>query len=375
MPDLENVIRAAALEFGFDLCGFAAAGPPAHAEFLRDWLARGNAAGMDYLVHGAAKRLDPELLLARVRTVISLGIRYAPPPIPPVDWQRELRGRIASYALGRDYHDVLRKRLKRLAARLRELIAAVGHRIYVDSGPVLERDWAAAAGVGWFGKNTNILHQAHGSWFFLAEILTTAQLAPDAPVADRCGTCVSCIDKCPTQALRPGYELDARRCISYWTIEHRGPIPYDMRPGIGNWIFGCDICQEVCPWNEKMRPPSPPDEHLTPYLPDLLGLDDAGFRERYRGSAVKRAQREGLARNVAVVLGNTGNPEAVPPLARSLAGDPSPLVRGHAAWALGRLGGRDAMAALGRARADADEWVAAEVAAALTTATPDGCFG
>ena len=370
---MKEAIRGAAVEVGFDLCGFARAGSPAHGEFFRDWLAQGNAASMEYLGRGADKRLDPSLVLPEVRTIISLGIRYAPAPRPPVDWQRELRGRIASYAGERDYHDVLRKRLKRLAARLRELVPDIGHRTYVDSGPVLERDWAAQAGLGWFGKNTNLLHKAHGSWFFLAEILTTLDIEPDAPIADHCGTCTACLVGCPTGALEPGYGLDARRCISYWTIEHRGAIPPEMRSAIGNWIFGCDICQEICPWNEKMRPPPAPDERLAPYLPDLLALDEEGFRERFRGSPIKRAKREGLARNVAVVLGNTGNPAAVPALAAALAADPSAIVRGHAAWALGRIGGGDARSALAKARASAEGELAEEITAALEGCEPVAC--
>ncbi len=350
MASLEQSIRAAASAAGFDLCGFAAAGTPEHASFFRDWLGRGHAADMYYLATGADKRCDPSLLLADVRSIVCLGVRYDPPPPPPVDWRSELRGRIASYAAGRDYHDVLRGRLKRLAAELRRSVPSVAHRIYVDAGPVLERDWAARAGLGWFGKNTNLLHKRHGSWFFLAEILTDLELEPDAPVTDHCGTCTACLVRCPTQALGPGFDLDARRCISYWTIEHRGAIPVAMRSGLENWIFGCDVCQEVCPWNEKMRPPGPADERLTPRLPELLQLDDEGFRQRFRGTPVKRAKREGLLRNVAVVLGNTGNPDAVAPLAAALASDPSTLVRVHAAWALGKLGGGVARQALEVAR-------------------------
>ncbi len=368
MATIKSALRVAAAEAGFDLCGFAAAGPPSHGEALRGWIARGDAAGMDYLERGLAKRLDPALILGGVRTIISLGIRYAPPPAPPFDWRRELRGRIAAYAVGRDYHDVLRKRLKGFTAALRELVPGVGHRTYVDSGPVLERDWAAAAGIGWFGKNTNLLHRAHGSWFFLAEVLTTADIEPDGPAEEHCGTCTTCLADCPTGALEPGYRLDARRCISYWTIEHRGAIPEAMREGLGNWVFGCDVCQEVCPWNEKQRPPAPPDERYTPYLPDLLALDDERFREHFRGSAVRRARREGLARNVAVVLGNTGNPEAVAALGRCLSSDPSPLVRVHAAWALGRIGGDDAARELRGARGragSASDGVAEAIDAAL----------
>lgn len=369
MAGLEDKIRAAARAAGFDLCGFAAAGPPEHGDFFREWLARGHAAGMDYLAAGAAKRLDPSLLLPSVRTVISLGIRYQPPPVPPLDWQNELRGRIASYAAERDYHDVLRQRLKRLAAAMRDLVDGVAHRIYVDAGPVLERDWAARAGLGWFGKNTNLLHKQHGSWFFLAEVLTDLALEPDVPASDHCGTCTSCLVQCPTQALQPGFVLDARRCISYWTIEHRGAIPVAMRPGLGNWVFGCDICQEVCPWNEKLRPPGPADERLTPWLPGLLQLDDEGFRQRFRGTPVRRAKREGLLRNIAVVLGNTGNPAAVKPLVTALESDPSALVRGHAAWALGHLGGTAARSALANAHRR-DEACREEIEAALDAPTP-----
>lgn len=369
MGKLEADVEAAARSCGFDLCGFARAGEAPHGEFFSQWLARGNAASMEYLAAGREKRLDPRRILPGVRTIISLGVRYAPPPLPPVRWREELRGRMASYAIERDYHDVLRKRLKRFAAVLRASSLGIEHRVYVDAGPVLERDWAAESGLGWFGKNTNMLHKAHGSWFFLAEVLTTLELEPTAPTGEHCGTCESCLVQCPTGALLPGYELDARRCISYWTIEHRGAIPTEMRSGIGNWVFGCDVCQEVCPWNEKMRPPSASDARLTPYLPDLLALDESAFRDRFRGLPVRRAKREGLLRNVAVVLGNTGNPDAEAPLLRALVHEPSSLVRGHVAWALGQLGGRRGREALNAAmHTDPDALVRREAALALATA-------
>lgn len=361
---LEAEIQRAARETGFDLCGFTRAGPPPHAGFFHRWLDDGCAAEMDYLAAGADKRCDPRLLLPSVRSIISLGIRYTPAPPPPVRWREELRGRIAAYARGRDYHDVLRKRLKRFTAVLRERIPEIEHRSYVDAGAVLERDWAAEAGIGWFGKNTNILHKQHGSWFFLAEVLTSVDLTPTPAASEHCGTCVTCLDRCPTGALLPGYRLDARRCISYWTIEHRGMLPMEIRRELDCWIFGCDVCQEVCPWNEKMRPPEV-DEFLTPYLPDLLALDEAGFRERFRGSALRRTKREGLLRNVAVVLGNSGNPAAVTSLACSLRSDESPVVRAHAAWALGVLATSEAKRALAASRRDPDPRVCAEVEAAL----------
>lgn len=360
----EEEIRRAARDAGFDLCGIARAAPPPHADFFRSWLDHGCAAEMDYLAAGADKRCDPSLVLPSVRSIISLGIRYAPAPPPPVRWREELRGRIAAYARGRDYHDVLRKRLKRFTAALRERFPMIEHRSYVDSGPILERDWAAQAGIGWFGKNTNLLHRQHGSWFFLAEVLTSIDLEPSPPGPEHCGTCVTCLDRCPTGALLPGYRLDARRCISYWTIEHRGMLPVDIRSELDCWIFGCDVCQEVCPWNEKMRPPEV-DAFLTPFLPDLLALDEAGFRDRFRGSAVRRTKREGLLRNVAVVLGNSGNPAAVAPLAMSLRSDESPVVRAHAAWALGALGIPAAKRALDATRRDPDPRVRTEVEAAL----------
>jgi epoxyqueuosine reductase len=349
---LKEDIRAAAQRIGFQLCGFAPAESPSHADFVRDWLADGNAAGMRYIERGLAKRLDPRLVLSQVRSVITVGYRYLPPPVPRIDWRQQLRGRIAAYALDTDYHLTMKAKLRELAAYIGSVCPAAMLRAYVDTGPVLEREWAASGGVGWFGKNSNILHAEEGSYFFLGELLTNLEFDPDPPVADHCGTCTRCLDLCPTGALKPGYVLDARLCISYWTIEHRGPIPAELRPQIGNWIFGCDICQEVCPWNEKLvRQHGAPDtDALQPYLPDLVRLGDEEFHTRFRKSAVRRAQREGFVRNVAVALGNTGNPAAVAPLAEALRHDRSPVVRAHAAWALGAIGGRRARQALDGAR-------------------------
>ncbi|HYD49833.1 MAG TPA: tRNA epoxyqueuosine(34) reductase QueG [Terriglobales bacterium] len=362
----EQRIRTLASETGFGLCGFARVSPPPHREMVENWLAEGNAASMDYLERGLAKRFDPSLLLPGVRSVISLGCRYQPPPLPnPPDWRAELRGRIAAYALGVDYHRVVEKKLKQLARALMVEIPGAQFRWYVDTGPVLEREWAAASGLGWFGKNTNILHREQGSWFFLAELLTDLELAPDPPVSDHCGSCTSCLDLCPTGALAPGYRLDARRCISYWTIEHRGPIAPEIRPQLGNWVFGCDICQEVCPWNEKYGREHPPAAapELFPSLPELLRLDEESFRLRFRATPLLRSKREGLARNAAVALGNSGNPAAIVALAEALQRDPAALVRGHAAWALGQLG---ATAVLEKAlSSEEDPQARAEIEAAL----------
>ncbi len=254
--------------------------------------------------------------------------------------------------------------LERLIGRLHTRWPAAMFRPYVDTGPLLEREWAMRAQMGWIGRNTLLLHRHAGSYFFLAELLTDLDLAAAPLPADHCGTCTRCLTACPTGALTD-YAMDPRRCISYLTIEHRSAIPRELRPALENWIFGCDVCQEVCPWNRDAS--SPGDRALAPFLPDLLALDASAFRARYRHTAVTRTRRRGLLRNVAVALGNSGNPDAVPPLVAALA-DPEPLVRGHAAWALGRLGGRTAHDALERVRrADVDPDVRAEAEAARAT--------
>jgi len=367
MGHLEDRVREAAREIGFDLCGFARVGPPPHGAFVRDWLAAGNAAGMAYLGRGLARRLDPTLVLAGARTVISVGLRYRPPVLPRYDWRHELRGSVAAYAYGPDYHDTMTAMLGRLAAAVTALCPGAGVRAYVDTGPVLEREWAAAAGLGWFGKNTNLLTTRDGSWVLLGEVLTTLDLEADPAHPDRCGTCTRCLDLCPTGALGPGYVLDARRCIAYWTIEHRGTVPRDVRPLLGDWVFGCDDCQTVCPWNDGDRADSGDRraDVLQPRLPELIDLDEDRFRRRYAGSALRRTGREGLARNAAIVLGNSGNPAAVPALAQAVRADPSWVVRAHAAWALGQIGGARARAALDTAyRAEDTAAVRAEIVAA-----------
>ena len=362
---MKPAIRAAAEAQGFVLAGFAAVRPPPHADFLRHWLATGNAAGMAYLGKGLARRLDPTLLLAGMRSLVTLAFPYAPPPSPPGDWREALRGRVAAYAAGPDYHRVVLARLDAVGEAIRRLAPGARTLTYVDTGAILEREWAHLGGVGWFGKNTMLLHRLRGSWFFLGEILTDLEFDPEPLVADHCGTCRRCLDDCPTGALRGGYALDSRLCISYLTIEHRGPLPHELRPRMGNWIFGCDVCQEVCPWNAT-EGETAEAAILNPYLPELLALDDAAFAARFRPTALWRAKREGLLRNTAIALGNSGNPEAVPFLETALAADPSALVRGHAAWALGAIGGAQARSALNRARRrDTSEDVQGEAARAL----------
>jgi epoxyqueuosine reductase len=359
----EAVIAVEARSLGFPLVGCTPLVPLSRGSFLEAWLASGRAGEMGYLARRTAERLDPRRAFPWARSVVSLAYPYRPPPPPPTDWRAELRGRIAAYALGTDYHERVGAHVAELRTRLGDRFPGARFRGYVDTGPVLEREWAARAGLGWIGKNTLLLHRAAGSYFFLAELFTDLALEGEPLPAGHCGTCTRCHVACPTGALGPGYEMDPRRCISYLTIERRSAIPAALRPAIENWIFGCDVCQEACPWNGEARDASSA-EALAPRLPPLLALDAAGFRARFGGTALARAKRRGLLRNVAVALGNSGNPEAVPALARALA-DAEPLVRGHAAWALGRLGGAAARAALDAARREErDPGAAAEIDAA-----------
>jgi epoxyqueuosine reductase len=333
----ETQIRTQASALGFSLCGFARMEPLPREQFFTEWLAQGHAGEMQYLAREPQRRLDPLVPFPQAKSVICLGFPYAPPRLPAVDWRRELRGRIAAYAADLDYHDVIQEKLQALISFLADQCSDLWARPYVDTGPLLEREWAYRGGLGWFGKNTMLLHKQAGSWFFLAEILVNLELEGEGIPRAHCGTCTQCLSDCPTGALEEGYVLKAPLCISYLTIEHKGFIPPELRLKLGNWIFGCDICQEVCPWNEKFsRPREDLTEALFPSLPELLQLDESRFRARFGRSAIRRTKRRGLLRNVAVALGNSGNPEAIAPLTQALH-DPEPLVRGHAAWALGQF--------------------------------------
>lgn len=366
MSSLEKAIRTQATTLGFTLCGFTRLSALPREEFFNAWLAQGHAGEMQYLARNPEHRLHPTLRFPEAKSVICLGYPYAPPRPPNVAWQRELRGRIAAYAAGRDYHAVITTKLLTLIEVLKEVSPGLWTHPYVDTGPLLEREWAYRSGLGWFGKNTMLLHKQAGSWFFLAEILINHELEGEGIPRAHCGKCTRCLVDCPTGALADGYVLKAPLCISYLTIEHRGPIPRELRPKMGNWIFGCDVCQEVCPWNEKFgRPRDDLVEELFPYLPELLRLDNAGFRARFRQSAVLRPKRRGLLRNVVIALGNSGNPEAIAPLRLALS-DPEPLVRGHAAWALGRFIEREARVALEHQLShEEDVWAREEVLRAL----------
>jgi epoxyqueuosine reductase len=368
MDFLREPLKRAAHEQGFALVGFSRLRPLADREdFYRQWLADGGNASMTYLAREPERRFDPRRLDARYKSVVSLGYPYAARATPAVDWRAEMRGRIAAYALGRDYHDVVKKRARAVGNVIRQMRPGSTTRTYVDTGPVFEREWASAARIGWFGKNTMILNSDHGSYFFLAEIFTDVDFdAPTEPYRDHCGTCRRCLDLCPTGALAEGYVMRSELCISYQTIENRGSIPRELRPKLGNWIFGCDICNDVCPWNDGHESDDSADDRQ-PRLPELLALTEEEFGIRFTVSAVKRAKRRGMLRNVAVALGNTRNPDAIAPLARSIESETEPLVRSHAAWALGQIGGSAARRALEHALRDRDTSVRREAAAALET--------
>ncbi|MGH7546314.1 MAG: tRNA epoxyqueuosine(34) reductase QueG [Gemmatimonadota bacterium] len=362
-------LKQRAEHLGFDLVGVTSADPPPHADHYREWLARGYGGEMSYLAREDAvrRRVEPRGVLPNARSVLAVALNYHLDDDGPVD--DPARAVFARYARGDDYHAVFEEKLGALAAFLEE--SGGRAKCYVDYGPVLERDLAQRAGLGWIGKNTVLIHPEIGSYLFLGEIFTDLALEPDPPfTADRCGTCTRCIEACPTGAIRGPRELDARLCISYLTIELHGPIPRELRALIGNRVFGCDICQEVCPWNRYVPETSEerfkPREVPGPELVELMGLTEEAFERRFAGSAITRAKRGGLLRNVAVALGNWGSDEAVPALRRAL-DDADPLVRGHAAWALGRIGAAEAWGALAlRLRVENDDWVQEELAEALS---------
>ena len=337
---IEHQIRAQAYGLGFDLVGITTLGPATTAAQFDAWLARGHAGEMAYLERGAEKRRDSRLPVAGARSAVVVGLDYG---------GREPSGPVARYARGDDYHDVMDARLRELHARVNRLVdREVPGKPYVDTGPVLERDLARRAGLGWFGKNTMLINPRIGSFFFLGALLLDLDLRPDAPFEDeRCGTCTRCLDACPTGALVATGELDARRCISYLTIELRGAIPEELREPIGELLYGCDICQDVCPWNVRFaqtlhEPAFALREALgeresRQLAREILAMDDTAFRAAFKGSPMKRAKLRGLRRNAAVVLGNVGSEDDVPALVDALSAD-DPLVREHAAWALGRIG-------------------------------------
>ena len=348
---MKELIRQRARELGFDECRFTTAAPPASAKPFQNWLAEKQHGGMAWLERNAPKRVDPQKVLPGAKSIIVLAANYAAgdqrrpasdsrhsSPVTP-------HAAIARYAQFTDYHDVLGELLKQLTGFVNRLGGATTRSLgYVDTGPLLERDLAQRAGLGFAGKHTNLISRRSGNWMLLAEIVTSLELAPDAAEQNHCGKCTRCLAACPTRAIIAPFQLDARLCISYLTIELKGSIPVELRPAIGNRIFGCDDCLAACPWNRFAREGKLMKAHARPDLAapgllELLQLDGAGFKSRFAGTPVLRTKRRGLLRNVCVALGNTGDASALPAL-RQAAEDPEPLIAEHARWAMEQIQGR-----------------------------------
>lgn len=333
-------LEAIAGEAGFDAVGVAPAVRAPHAEAFHDWLEQGFHASMDWLAREPERRCTPDLVVPGARSVIALAMNYfVPEPAPPDDGA--VRGRIARYARGRDYHNVIPKRLKMFD---RALTAGGGRqRCYVDSGPILERDFAVLAGIAWHGKSTLALHPSLGTWFLLAAVVTTLEIEPGTPMAGHCGKCTRCIDACPTDAIVAPHRVDARKCISYWTIEHEGPLPEWIRPLLGDRIFGCDACLDACPWNRFAAASREAAFAVRPSsqwpLRDYLTLDEEAFRTLFEGSPIRRTGWQGFLRNVCAALGNVGTPEDLPAL-EICAGSGDEIVAEQAGWAIARVRAR-----------------------------------
>ncbi|MDE0397125.1 MAG: tRNA epoxyqueuosine(34) reductase QueG [Candidatus Poribacteria bacterium] len=345
MSTLTQHIHQHANELGFELVGITPAAQSETIARYRQWIENGYAGKMDYLERHLPLKVDVRQLLTEAKSVISLAMNYYTLDPPKALAEDPARGQISRYAWGDDYHDVIRQRLSELVDFIKKTAETeLKTRVCVDTAPIIEREYAQKAGIGWIGKNTNLIHWRSGSWYFLAEVLINIDLESDTtPLRGSCGTCTRCIEACPTDAIIEPNLLDSRLCISYLTIELKGSIPKTLRPKIGNLIFGCDICQEVCPWNSKAVPTDDPafqprDGNLTPKLLSLIGITQQEFSRRFKRSPIKRTKRRGFLRNVLVAIGNWGEPRAIPALKDALTDD-EPLVRSHAAWALGKIGG------------------------------------
>ena len=371
---LTERIQSRAQELGFELVGITPATESQTIQRYREWIENGYAGEMGYLERHLPLKEDTRTLLEEAKSVISLAMNYytLDPPNELVD--DPSRGQISRYAWGEDYHDVIRSRLLELVEYVRNTAETeIKSRVFVDSGPILEREFAQKAKLGWIGKNTNLINWRSGSWYFLAEVLINLDLEyTSEPLLGSCGTCTKCIEACPTDAIVEPNWLDSRLCISYLTIELRDNIPQELRSQMGNLIFGCDICQEVCPWNSKAKPTTEPafqprEGNLTPELLSLVNMTQTEFSKRFRGSPIKRAKRRGFLRNVLVAIGNWGSRSAVPSLKKALLDD-EPLIRGHAAWALGQIGGKQAEKALeDQLLCEVDRNVISEIQDALNT--------
>jgi epoxyqueuosine reductase len=361
---IQDVIRNKALELGFDAVGFAKASlAPEAQDNLKAFIAQGLHGEMDWMPAKADRRGDPQVLWPDAKSVVVLGLNYGPDADPLESEPARDRANISVYARHRDYHDVLKKKLKSLGRWIAET-QKTEVKVFVDTAPVMEKPLAQSGGIGWQGKHTNLVSRELGSWLFLGEVFLALDLEADQAESDHCGECRRCLDACPTQAFPAPYRIDARRCISYLTIEHKGPIPRELRPLIGNRIYGCDVCLAVCPWNKFAQAGAQPElkaraDLTAPELAELATLDDAAFRQLFAGSPIKRIGRDRFLRNVLIAIGNSGAAGLLPSVLSSLS-DPSPLVRGAAVWALGRLSSSSEMRALAPANPDPEPGVAEE---------------
>jgi epoxyqueuosine reductase len=340
---LEDALKAKARELGFAAIGIApAADDPVRAARLHEWLDAGFHGDMGWMQDRADVRQGPHSMWPAARSVIALGMSYAPDTDPSAPEEMARDAKISVYAQGRDYHDVVKKALKALARWLVQHRPGTELKVFVDTAPVMEKPLGEASGIGWQGKHTNLVNRDHGNWLFLGTIYTTLELSPDAPHPDRCGSCRACQDACPTDAFPEPYRLDARKCISYLTIEHKGPIPEEFREAIGNRIYGCDDCLAVCPWNKfaetaaRHAKLAPREDLLDPDLGELLALDDASFRAKFSGSPIKRVGRNRFVRNCLIAAGNSGE-ATLRPQVQSLTQDPDSVVAEAAQWALAKL--------------------------------------
>ena len=372
-PDPREAIRRRAAELGFDACRFTGVETPWPATArLEAFLEAGRHGDMEWMAETAERRGHPRALWQDARSAVVLGLNYGPDADPLDSLARRNRGLISVYAQGDDYHDLIKGRLKQLGGFMAARLGA-DLKVFVDTAPLMEKPLAQQAGLGWQGKHTNLVSRDFGSWLFLGVILTSAALPPDPPGEDHCGQCRACLDACPTAAFPAPYQLDARRCVSYLTIEHRGPVDPALRPGLGNRIYGCDDCLAVCPWNKfaqagREQKLAARADRVEPPLAELAALDDAAFRKRFARSPVKRTGRDRFLRNVLYAIGNSGDPALVP-AAEARLGDASPLVRGAAVWALSRLLAEADFEALAQTRAGReddsavrDEWARAQSA-------------
>ncbi len=338
---MKEDVRQRARESGFDACHFTSAAPPASAAAFQSWLSAGNHGGMGYLARNADKRVEPQRVLPGARSIITLATSYYP---GPENEGGKSAGFVARYARNLDYHDTLAEPLKELARFIDQLAPGARSLWYVDTGPLLERDLAQRSGLGFIGKHNNLISRSLGNWLLLSEIITTAAFEPDAPETNRCGSCTRCLTACPTGAILQPFVLDARRCISYLTIELKGSIPIELRPAIGNRIFGCDDCLAACPWNRFAQAGSLLKTHAalgSQELLPLLNLGETEFKARFAGTPMIRSKRRGFLRNVCVALGNTADARALPRLEQATR-DPEPLIAEHASWAINRINERAA---------------------------------